>query len=94
MRHLMFCLCLLAISGSVPAQSSGGPYVLRKQVIASGGERASGVGTVLTGTLGQPEAAVQTGSGYRLTGGFHAPRAAAPPPSRIYCDGFEATPCP
>ena len=89
---------LLAISIGVTvadAQSSGGPYSVRKQVIAGGGSHASAGPYVATVTVAEPTAsAAQSGGTYRLTGGFHGPRgSSAPLPERIFCDGFEAAPC-
>jgi hypothetical protein len=68
---------------------AGGPYVMRKQAIASGGERASGGAYVLTGTLGQvaidPNPA--TGAAYLLAGGFHG--ATLPLTDELFANGFE-----
>lgn len=85
------CWLLLACSLPlcVPAQS-GGSYRVRKQVIAAG-IVASGGSYRLTGTVGQPVAAVQSAGNYRLTGGFHGPQADA---DRLLCNGFEDSGCP
>ena len=73
------------------AQSSGGTYTLRKYVVAGGVDAAGGAYT-LVATVGQAEASpVQVGGAYRLTGGFHAPR--APRVDRILCDSFENSSC-
>lgn len=80
-------LILLLAAPVALAQSSGGSYVLRKQAIAGGGTRASAGALALTHTIGQPHAAVASGGSYRLTGGFHAPRAAAQDP--LFANGFE-----
>ena len=68
---------------------SGGPYRITKQVIAAGGERATGGIYALTGTVGQPatDTSAATGSGFRLSGGFHVP--AGPVPDGMFQDGFE-----
>lgn len=79
MAALGFVLLGSAICGSVVAQAltppTGGPYVLRKQAIAGGGQRAVEGPYALTGTLGQapvdPTAA--TAENYRLVGGFLTP---------------------
>ena len=88
-------LLLIAAVTTVGAQSTGGTYTMRKQIIASGGNRASAGPYVATGTIAEPIAsAAQLGATYRLTGGFHGPRASsAPLPERIFCGGFEAAPC-
>lgn len=72
------------------AQSSGGNYTLRKQVVASG-IVATGGSYRLTGTVGQAVAGVQTAGTYRLTGGFHGPVAASG--DRLFCNGFESAAC-
>lgn len=83
---------LLATASLLLAQSSGGPYVMRKDVVAGGGGTSSGGTYRVTATLAQPVAAVQSGGSYVLTGGFHGRRPAATP--RLFCDSFEDTPCP
>lgn len=90
MRRALLIGLLLGASSGLLAQSSGGPYTMRKEVVAGGGVRASGVGYVVTGTAAQPGAHVQTGGSYRLTGGFHGPHGDT---GRIFCDRFEDTPC-
>ncbi len=70
------------------AQSTGGSYVLRKVVIASGAH-ADAATLQLTSTTGQPAAAVQAGGSFRLTGGFHGSRAGEPQPDAVFRNGFE-----
>jgi hypothetical protein len=82
---------LLAVSTGLLAQSSGGPYTLRREVVAGGGHRAAAGTYVATVTAAQPGAHLQSGGGYRLTGGFHGPQGN---PGRIFCDGFEGMSCP
>lgn len=82
---------LLLLPGLALAQSSGGPYTLRKQVVASGGALATAGPYRVVGTAGQVAAAVASGGSYRLQGGFHAPAAR---PDALHCDSFEDTPCP
>lgn len=91
----MLPLFLIACFAGAAAQSTGGTYTMRKQVIANGGNRASAVPYVATVTIAEPIAsAAQAGGTYRLSGGFHGPRGpSAPPLERIFCDGFEAAPC-
>jgi hypothetical protein len=90
-RHgcLLLLACMLPIALGT-AQSSGGPYVMRKFAIAGGGTEGSAPGLRVVATVGQI-AVVQVGGQYRLTGGFHKPANA--PSDRLFCDGFETTPC-
>lgn len=92
-RAVLARLALLALFPALAvAQSTGGPYTLRKQVIAAGGVAAAGGAYRLVGTVSEPgAAAAASGGAYRLSGGFHAPSAR---PDRLLCDGFEDTPCP
>jgi hypothetical protein len=82
-------LLILLLPAIAFAQSSGGPYVMRKQAIASGARAQGGV-YAMTGTAHQPIAFVQAGGPYRLTGGFHGGGASA---DALFCDGFEGGPC-
>ncbi len=79
---------VLLLPATATPQASGGSYVLRKQVIANGGNLAMDGGYVLTGSIGQPAAAVQSDGGYRLTGGFHQPRSVAATDA-MFANGFE-----
>jgi hypothetical protein len=86
---------LLLIAGLLPvtlsnAQSSGGTYVLRKFAVAGGGGEGNAPGLRVVDTVGQP-AGVHVGGTYRLTGGFHKPANGAS--DRLFCDGFETSPC-
>ena len=91
------CLLLVAVAASplAGAQSvpppAGGPYVMAKDAIAAGGQRAIGGSYVLTGTVAQaapgPLPAAAAGGTYHLAGGFHI--ALAPPAGDIFHDGFE-----
>lgn len=91
MRRVFLVGLLLAISTCPLAQSSGGPYTMRKEVVAGGGNRAAAGPYAATVTAAQPGAHLQSGGAYRLTGGFHGPQGN---PGRIFCDGFEGAPCP
>jgi hypothetical protein len=82
-------LLILLLPAIAVAQSSGGPYTMRKQVIA-GGAKAQGGVYAMTGTAHQPIAFAQAAGPYRLTGGFHGSNASA---DRVFCDGFEGMPC-
>jgi hypothetical protein len=88
MQRAYLLLCLLA-SPLALAQSTGGPYTLRKFAVAGGGGQATAPGLRVVNTVGQI-AGVFTGGSYRLTGGFHKPANA---PGKIFCDGFETTTC-
>jgi hypothetical protein len=75
----------VALTGTALAQSGGGNYTLRKQVIAPGGVAAA-AGYRIEATSAEPGAGTQSGGGFRLTGGFQTPR---PPPDALFADGFE-----
>lgn len=68
---------------------AGGAYVLRKQAIASGGQRVQGGAYVLTGTVGQAQVdpSPATAATYRLAGGFHTP--AMTLGDDLFANGFE-----
>ena len=66
-------LLVLALSadGANAAPPAGGAYVLNRSVLAAGGHAGSTGGSYgLAGTIGQPEAAPQSGGPYQLVGGF------------------------
>lgn len=88
---LLSLLAAGAVFGQAVTPPAGGPYVMRKQVVASGGTRATGGAYVLTGTAGQPEAGPipnsASGGAFRMSGGFHAK--ALPPLDIIFRNGFE-----
>lgn len=86
-HRLLLLLLLLPVLGF--AQSSGGSFVMKKDVIAAGGQQASAPGTVLVGTVGQSAAATATGGSYALTGGFHGPATSAVLPEALFSNGFE-----
>lgn len=81
---------LLAVH-ALNAQPSGGSYTLRKQVVGAG-EVSSAGPYRLTGTLAEVGAAESASPRFRLIGGFHGP--SGPIVESIFCDGFEAVPCP
>lgn len=87
--HRLLLLLLLLVPVLGLAQSSGGPYVIKKDVIAAGGQQASAPGTVLVGTVGQSAAGAATGGSYALTGGFHGPTTTVVMPEAIFLNGFE-----
>jgi len=59
----------LLITASAPGQT-GGSYELSWRTIDSGGGTSSSGPYVLTGTIGQPDAAYSAGGQYELLGGF------------------------
>lgn len=63
---LVFWIALLVIS----AASASGQYELSWYTIDGGGGRSNGGPYVLTGTIGQPDAAYSAGDKYELLGGF------------------------
>ena len=89
LRAQRFLLLMLLAPVLGLAQSNGGPYVMKKDVIAAGGQQAAQPGTVLVGTVGQSAAAAATGGTYALTGGFHGPTANAVLPEELFRIGFE-----
>ena len=86
----------LALAASAAwAQSAGGPYTLRKVVIASGAQsNAAPYGAVLTAA--QPVAGVSNGGPYSLRAGIHPLRTGGGTVGgdRVFCDGFESATCP
>ena len=74
------------------AQSSGGDFEITSHTIDSGGGRSSGGDFELTGTIGQPDASVQSASGgdFQLTGGFWANGVVTPLGELLFSDGFES----
>ena len=74
------------------AQSSGGDFEITRHTIDNGGGRSTGGDFELNGTIGQPDASVQTASGgnFQLTGGFWANGVVTPPGELLFSDGFES----
>lgn len=68
------------------AVAAGGDFTLSREVIASGGALASGGSFSAATTTGQVVVGVQSGSGLRLTGGFHVPVGAG---DQLFRDRFE-----
>lgn len=83
---------LVAASSMALAQSSGGVFEITHSTIDNGGGRASGGQFTLTGTIGQPDASLQSASGgqFQLTGGFWASGEIVPRDELIFSDGFES----
>jgi hypothetical protein len=80
--RLTFCVSLLAVlllPASIPAAlaQSGGGYDLTWNTVDGGGASfITGDVYELAGTIGQPDAALWSGGGYALMGGFWAGAAA------------------
>ncbi len=92
MRRVAIVMALGCCALTAFAQSSGGAFELRRNVVAGGGGRAAGVSFALTGTIAQHEAAPpSTGSTFALSPGFWAgaPAATQPPPDALFSNGFE-----
>ena len=93
MRKLCLLILLLITASASHSQAlappTGGPYTLTKQVIASGGTRATGGSFVLTGTVAQANVGPSSGAGYVLSSGFHTAPATAVQPDPIFKNGFE-----
>jgi hypothetical protein len=81
-------LYLLCITCAV-AQSSGGAFAITKQSVAGGGGPIQGVPYVAVVTTGQATAGTQSGGGFRLIGGFHAPAVNVAAADPVFKDDFE-----
>ncbi len=93
-HHVLFIIGALLLAPSAVAQSSGGDFEISSHTVDNGGGTSSGGDFVLTGTIGQPDASLQTASGgdFQLTGGFWASGAVTPPGELLFSDGFESLP--
>lgn len=91
-RVFLVATLLAAGSATVSAQSSGGEFEVTKHTIDNGGGRSTGGQFTLTGSIGQPDASLQTASGgnFQLTGGFWANGVVTPPGELLFSDGFES----
>ena len=65
-------LASLLVFGLAARAPGSGPYVLAWSTVDGGGGQSSGGQYVLTGTIGQPDAAYSEGGEYELLGGFWA----------------------
>jgi hypothetical protein len=83
---LILLLPSLTLAQTAP---SGGPYVLNKQVIATGGATASAAGLSVIGSVGQSAVQVVAGGPYELTGGFHGPAVTGGQADALFRNGFE-----
>lgn len=91
-KQNLITLMILLLSVSAVAQT-GGTYDLSHNVIAGGGERGTGGGFTVDGTIGQPIAGtVSTGTSaannqYSLRGGFWAFQSLAPTAAQVSLSG-------
>jgi hypothetical protein len=70
-QNVFFTTMLVSLLITTPAfGQNGGPYDLHWSTIDGGGGTSSGGQYVLTGTIGQPDAAYSAGGDYELLGGF------------------------
>ena len=89
-KPALFCfIALLPILAQAQTPPSGGPYVLPKQVLATGGTRATGGALELTGTAGQSATTAMSGGSYVIQGGFYQASGTAPVVDAIFKNGFE-----
>ena len=76
--------------GAAWAQSGSATFVLPRQSIDGGAQRASSASYRLDGTIGQPDAGpAMSGATFSVRGGFHRAAAAGPQPDPIFANGFE-----
>jgi hypothetical protein len=70
---LLFAVMGGSAFGQGSTQSAGGPYLMLKQAIAAGGNRATGGSYTLTGTVAQAtlDPIPASAASYQLEGGFH-----------------------
>ncbi len=87
---LLFGLTVLGSLSAAADVPSGGPYTMRKQVVASGGGTASSGPYRLVGTVAQSAVGPVAGDGYALQQGFHTAASAEPAPL-LFQDSFEST---
>ncbi|MHC4476855.1 MAG: dockerin type I repeat-containing protein [Planctomycetota bacterium] len=72
-ESILTTLCLVGLLTVVPAfGQAGGDYGLTWSTIDGGGGQSTGGQYVLTGTIGQPDAAYSAGGPYEVFGGFWA----------------------
>lgn len=69
---ILFCQAILwiIIFSSVNSEAGNPQYKLNWSTIDGGGGRSSGGQYVLTGTIGQPDAAYSSSGNYQVLGGF------------------------
>lgn len=88
---LLICALFTVDASTAIAQSSGGQFTITRSTIDNGGGVSVGGQFVVTGTIGQSDASVQTASGgsFDLSGGFWTRGVAVPLEELIFSDGFE-----
>jgi len=69
-RHKVLLLTLFVLLALTASSQSADPYELAWSTIDGGGGLSSGGQYVLSGTIGQPDAAYSAGGRYELLGGF------------------------
>jgi len=73
-RMIAGALVLWALTPGRAAAQTGGPYALEWNTVDGGGQTFGLAGAyVIGGTAGQPDAALATGGGFTLRGGFWVP---------------------
>ena len=97
-RHALPALLLIiaattASAAAMAEMPSGGTFVMRKQVVANGGNASNGNGAGgnyhLVATVAQGAVGPVTGGGYTLQQGFHAATAPALPDA-LFNNSFES----
>ena len=93
-RALLLAIAAMAANISALADvPSGGTFVMRKQVVANGGNASSGNGVggnyQLVATIAQNAAGPATGGDYVLQQGFHAATTPAPADA-LFNNSFES----
>lgn len=90
MKLIAFCASFLMLVATAEAQ-----YAIDWFTVDGGGGLSSGGAYMLTGTIGQPDAAIASGGGYTLEGGFWSGFASTPtepvPSLRIENHGASVT---
>jgi hypothetical protein len=66
---MLFCLTVASVILAAPGSSSGG-YTISWWSVDGGGGTSQGGQFALSGTAGQPDAAVMSGGSYTLSSGF------------------------
>lgn len=88
---LLLSVSLGVIAPTARTQSSGGDFEITRSTIDGGGGSSTGGDFLLSGTIAQPDASIQTASGgtYKLTGGFWANGEIIDSNNFLFADGFE-----
>ncbi len=88
---LIFSASLIAVAPTAHTQASGGDFAITRSTIDGGGGSSAGGNFLLSGSIAQPDASIQTASGgtYRVTGGFWANGEIVDANDFLFADGFE-----